>query len=137
MTDTKKPAPLTLTDLDELERLEREASAGPWERDDTQARHSINSDMRHIALVSCWKESSREGRENEANASLIPAARNRLPQLLALARVGLLAVAENEAQKAVPRGPVVEGMDLTTTQAWMLASENLDAAIDAYKEKHK
>jgi len=68
------------------------------------------------------------------DAALIVAARNRLPQLLALSRIGLLAVAENEAQKAVPRGPVVEGMDLTTTQAWMMASEKLDEAIMAYKE---
>lgn len=122
-------APLTLTDLDELDRLEREGTGGPWRLGDGNTRDVAGIDVEHEKLgIEIWNSL-----DAATDAALIVTARNRLPQLLALARIGVLAVAENEAQKAVPRGPVVEGMDLTTTQAWMLASEKLDAAIDAYK----
>jgi len=130
MSDDAKPTPLTLTDLEELERLEREATGGPWRIGESNTKHVAGIDVEHEKLgIEIWNSL-----DAATDAALIVAARNRLPQLLALSRIGLLAVAENEAQKAVPRGPVVEGMDLTTTQAWMMASEKLDEAIMAYKE---
>ena len=88
--------PLTLTDLDELERLEREGTGGEWRavslgtkigRSDAQGRAHICGTHRQEGVVS-----KHEGGTNpSSDARLIAAARNRLPQLLALARVGLLA----------------------------------------------
>jgi len=92
MTDTKKPAPLTLTDLDELERLEREASAGPWEDCGTiDQRVSPWAEVIGLEEFGGPWHYDHSLSIKECDRALIVTARNRLPQLLALARVGLLA----------------------------------------------
>lgn len=88
MTDTEKPAPLTLTDLDELDRLEREGTGGPWRLGDGNTRDVAGIDVEHEKLgIEIWNSL-----DAATDAALIVTARNRLPQLLALARVGLLAI---------------------------------------------
>lgn len=81
-------APLTLTDLDELDRLEREGTGGPWRLGDGNTRDVAGIDVEHEKLgIEIWNSL-----DAATDAALIVTARNRLPQLLALARVGLLAI---------------------------------------------
>lgn len=83
--------------LDELERLEREATVGPWSStpsDPSQgyecfwltACPEINQE-RQIATV-CGPQNER----NTSNAAFIAALRNAAPELIAMARLGAIAI---------------------------------------------
>lgn len=91
------PAPLTAAELDELDRLHREATPGPWSTAEqggglSWAVDCIEGDDTRV----CLHDGYRDGFEVYADAALIAAARNALPALLALARKGLEAKASYE-----------------------------------------
>lgn len=92
MTDTKKPAPLTLTDLDELERLEREARLAPWSSYVEDNYRGNNRQEVSVIRNLSGEVATLFAKKHQREAALIVTARNNLPQLLALARVGLLAI---------------------------------------------
>ena len=71
-----------MIDLDELERLCREATRGPWEslRTCVYFAHGIGG----FDIANCPKP--------ETNAELIAALRNAAPKLIAMARLGKIAI---------------------------------------------
>jgi hypothetical protein len=79
---------LTLQDLDELERLEKEATYGPWRL----VWHGTERYPFPLSIVTVDERSwvTRDGTaSSEANANLITEMRNALPELLKLARAGI------------------------------------------------
>lgn len=86
--------PLSTTDLDELERLEREATPGPW--------RECGHDRGGCICGQVWSEHGQsslvlkpdcgdevpvpDAKHKTANAALVAATRNALPALLAAAR---------------------------------------------------
>lgn len=87
--------------LDELERLEKAATPGDWRRvKDTRGTYIESPEVELHYPGTRWLDTWPVARVDmtgdavdEANAALIVAARNALPELLRLARLGLKAVA--------------------------------------------
>ena len=93
--------PMTLADLDEMERLEREATGAMWSLEKSNSKDSAGIYVEHEKLgIEIWNSL-----DAAKDANLVVAARNNLPQLLALARVGLLAQVREEmlARKGLPK----------------------------------
>jgi hypothetical protein len=80
---------LTDAELSELERLDREATPGPWDTDlETSAGRCWVDSRRHQnmlaePLFNVRPPSARHMEQRERDASFIAAARNALPKLLA------------------------------------------------------
>lgn len=82
---------MTPSDLDELERLEREATGGPWLavpwcQDEDGERHAPEIQENYgktVVFSVCYDHPMRQ---EEANCALIVAARNALPAMLAECR---------------------------------------------------
>lgn len=82
---------LTLADLEELERLEAAATGDPWiiGNDDLTIQSEVKiGEDKTVAGQLYWDSG---GVAETFDAALIVAARNRLKDLIALAKVGLLA----------------------------------------------
>lgn len=96
------PAEVTEADLAELERLEKAATAAPWEvRQDYYIGRP--SRVHSLAEVKCGDVPAADTEQHKANAGVIAAARNALPKLLA--EVRRERAARREGAEA---GPAVE-----------------------------
>jgi hypothetical protein len=87
-----------MTTLDELEKLEKAATPGPWKwslRHESHDREAFAKGPSHLGDHNYQKA--------RADAELVAAARNALPDLLKIARA-----AANYARMAPPRGHVDE-----------------------------
>lgn len=146
--------------VEEMERLEREGTAGPWvdgyvtgfcrkehgpdengpwhgkgfcryeySVTESDAAHQLASTSAITNVVGNY-DYEEGGVIKPEDHALITFSRNNLPRLLALAKIGLLAVKEYEAGN-------VEGKEEATTKAWIKAATSLASAIDAYKEQPK
>lgn len=71
--------------LDELERLEKAATVGPWEASDWRICHHVNTGRIGVICDTANNKKTRT-EENQANAALIAAMRNELPSLIAALR---------------------------------------------------
>lgn len=49
-------------------------SNGPWHIEDDKIKYVVNSDTRHVAMVSCFKVKPEDDEENKSNARLIASA---------------------------------------------------------------
>jgi hypothetical protein len=109
--------------VEEMERLEREASAGPWKDCGTidQDASPWGEVIGLNEIGSSWHY-DHELSIKDSDRALIVTARNNFPRLLALAKIGVLAVAWRPIKHF---------------RQQQKAAAALEAAIDAYKEKHK
>jgi hypothetical protein len=106
-------------DLDELERLEREATAGPW-RVSPHAIHYVDTaGERSDTVCKCYQDSPKRG-EPAPDATFIAALRNAAPALIARARRADELEAELQAVKD----------SLTATNS----PENPDSSADQWCE---
>jgi hypothetical protein len=105
MTDSSQPIPASV--LDEIERLEKAATSGPWEK---APEGSYPSD--EAAKVLGPQKHNRAGHPvryyaaqfpSEEDAALIVAMRNALPELIRLARIGMKA--EGSGWKTIDSAP--------------------------------
>lgn len=74
----------TETMSDDLKKLMEEATPGPWEVEENHGTRRIFAEGHPWALVSCCDKLVRPEAESKANAALIAAAVNAVPELLAL-----------------------------------------------------
>ena len=135
-----------MIDLDELERLCREATPGPWAAD-AWNDHEADVHGFSISAGGCLLPLSNgtgELDEAEANASLIAALRNAAPKLIAMAR--RYQWLRNEAwytSRAAPAVCMVDGAGRpflcreTRYVEPILEGSSLDAAIDAAMQEQE
>ena len=74
--------------LKKLKELHEAATPGKWELN-RELQYSINSESKHVAMVSCHTVKAGDREENEANANLITEMRNQLPELISWAERAL------------------------------------------------
>ena len=114
--------------IEEMERLEREATGGPW-RQGMPACDCLPMTADLESSVMFPNGECIVDHASDANAAFVKESRNNLPRLLALAKIGVLAI----------EGYDSGGFD----RAWERNDQEDQwarravSAIDAYKEKHK
>jgi hypothetical protein len=93
----QKAGPMGVEELDELERLEREATPGRWHTLEERGTPWDIEDERGLQVAQAQQQQSVRNDPTQAsrhaNAKLIAAMRNALPRLLALARSAITAEA--------------------------------------------
>jgi len=126
--------------VEEMERLEREASGGPW-KDEGSIVQDVSPWNEVIGLEEFggpWHYDHSLSIK-ECDRALITFSRNNLPRLLALAKIGVLAVAYRKIDAAFfderVRDPRADLYLLFSDMS--IARAAIFSAIDAYKEQPK